>query len=95
MRRPIFIKGQPDDRSSYRPISVLPVLTRVFEKLIHNQLYDYLDKNNHLFSNQSGLRALHSVVTCLLNSTDDWYVNMDNGKYTANIFIDLKRHLIL
>ena len=62
-----------------------------FEKLIHKQLYDYLDKNNHLFSNQSGFKALHSVVTCLLNSTDDWYVNMDNGRYTANIFINLKK----
>ena len=70
---------------------MLPVLARVFEKLIYNQLYDYLDKNKHLFSNQSGFRALHSVVTCLLNNTDDWYVNMDNGKYTANIFIDLKK----
>ena len=88
---PIFKNGQPDDRSNYRPISVLPVLARVFEKLIHNQLYDYLDKNDHLFLNQSGFRALHSVVTCLLNSTDDWYVNMDKGRYTANIFIDLKK----
>ena len=33
----------------------------------------------------------HSVVTCLLNNTDDWYVNMDDGIYTANIFIDLKK----
>ena len=88
---PIFKSGQPDDRSNYRPISVLPVLARVFEKLIYNQLYDYLDKNKHLFSNQSGFRALHSVVTCLLNSTDDWYLDMDNGRYTAMIFIDLKK----
>ena len=88
---PIFKSGQPDDRSNYRPISVLPVLARVFEKLIYNQLYDYLDKNELLFLNQSGFRALHSAVTCLLDNTDDWYVNMDNGRYTANIFIDLKK----
>ena len=88
---PIFNSGQPNDRFNYRPISALPVLARVLEKLIFNQLYDYLDKNKHLFSNQSGFRALHSVVTCLLNNTDDWYVNMDNGRYTANIFIDLKK----
>ena len=87
----IFKSGQRDDRSNYRPRSVLPVLARVFEKLIHKQLYDYLDTNRHLFSNQSGFRALHSVVTCLLNNTDDWYVKMDDGKYTANIFIDLKK----
>ena len=88
---PIFKSGQPDDRSNYRPISVLPVLARVFEKLIHNQLYDDLHTNKHLFSNKSGFRALHSVVTCFLNNTDDWYVSMDDGKYTANIFIDLKK----
>ena len=88
---PIFKSGQPDDRSNYRPISVLPVLARVFEKLIYNQMYDYLDKNKHLYLNQSGFRALHSAVTCLLNNTDDWYVNMDDGRYTANIFIDLKK----
>ena len=46
---PIFKSGQTNDRSNYRPISVLPVLARVFEKLIFNQLYVYLDKNKHLF----------------------------------------------
>ena len=87
---PIFKSDQPDDRFNYRPISVLPVLARIFDKIIYNQLYDYLDKNKLLFPNQSGFKALHSTVTCLLNNTDDWYVNMDDGKYTANIFIDLK-----
>ena len=75
----------------YRPISLLPVVASVFEKLIHDQLDDYLDENSHQFSNQSCFRALHSVVSCLLDSNDDWYINMDNGRYTANIFIDLKK----
>ena len=48
-------------------------------------------RNKHLFSNQSGFRALHSVVTCLLNNINDWYVNMDDGRYNTNIFIDLKK----
>ena len=88
---PIFKSGQSKDRSNYRPISVLPLLSRVFEKLIYNQLYDYLDKNRLLFSKQSGFKSLHSVVTCLLNCTNDWYINMDRGQYTAMVFIDLKK----
>ena len=88
---PIFKSGQSNDRSNYRPISVLPFLSRVFEKLIYNQLYDYLDKNRLLFSKQSGFRSLHSVVTCLLNCTNDWYINMEKGQYTAMVFIDLKK----
>ena len=75
----------------HRPISVLPFLSRVFENLIYNQLYYYLDKNRLLFSKQSGFRSLHSVVTCLLNCTSDWYINMDKGQYTAMVFIDLKK----
>ena len=88
---PVFKSGEQDDSSNYRPISVLPFLARLFEKLVYNQIYDFLIKNDLLFSNQSALRLLHSVVTSLLASTNDWYVNMDNGKYTANIFIDLKK----
>ena len=42
---PIFKSGPTDDRSNYRPISVLPVLSIIFEKMIFNQFYQYLDKN--------------------------------------------------
>ena len=46
---PIFKQGSKDDRLNYRPISVLPVVSRLFEKLVYNQLYDYLDKNKMIF----------------------------------------------
>ena len=72
-------------------ISVLSFLSRVFKKLVYNQVYEYLDKKKLLFSRKSGFRSLHSLATCLLNSTDDWYVNMDKSKYTAMVFIDLKQ----
>ena len=48
-------------------------------------------KINIFFSHQSGFRKLHSVVTALLSNTNDWYINVDNGKYTAMVFIDLKK----
>ena len=57
---PIFKNGEQNDRSNYRPISILPFLSRVFKKLFYNQLYEYLDENKHLFSHQSGFRSLHS-----------------------------------
>ena len=88
---PIFKRGSTEDRSNYRPISVLPVVSRLFERLIYDQLYEYLDSNKHLFIDQYGFRNLHSVVSCLLNCTNDWCVNIDRGKFTAMIFIDLKK----
>ena len=77
---PIFKSGEQYDRSNYRPISVLPIVSRLFEKLIYDQLYNHLDKNKYLHTHQSSFRALHSVVICLLKSTNDWYVNIDNSK---------------
>ena len=88
---PIFKNGAKDDRPNYRPISVLPFISRLFEKLIFNQLYEYLDANKSLYEHQSGFQLLNSVATALMASTNDWYLNIDKGKYTGLIFIDLKK----
>ena len=88
---PIFMSGEHDDRSKYRPISVLPVVSRLFENLTYDQLYNHLDQNKYVRMHQSSFRALHSVVTCLFKYTSDWYINIDNSKINANIFIDLKK----
>ena len=50
-----------------------------------------LGQNKHLFSNQSGFRALHSVVICLHSNKNDWYVNMDNERYTLQIFLSISK----
>ena len=71
--------------------SVLLVLSRLFEKLVYDQLYNHLYKNKCLFTFQSGFRTLHFVVACLLKSSNDWYVNIDNSKAHAVLFIDLKK----
>ena len=88
---PIFKSGAKDVRSNYRPISVLPFISRLFEKLIFNQFYEYLDANKSLYKHQSGFRLLHSVATALMASTNDWYLNIDKGNYTCLIFLDLKK----
>ena len=58
-----------------------------------NQFYEYLDASKTLYDHQSGFRfrLLHSVATALMASTNDWYLNVDGGKYTGLIFIDSKK----
>ena len=70
---------------------MLPVISRLFEKLIFDQLYDYLNRKQLIFLLRSAFRKLPSVLTCLLKSTNDWYLNIDKGKNTAAVFIDLKK----
>ena len=88
---PIFKKGSTQDKSNYRPISVLPVVSCLFEKLVFDQLYSYFNDNKLIFSDQSGFRSLHSTLTSLLRCTNDWYLNIDKGLYTAAVYIDLKK----
>ena len=88
---PIFKDGDKTEKFNYRPISVLPVVSRLFEKLVFNQLYQCLNDNCFINSNQSGFRELHSTVTCLLKNTDDLYSGMDTGNLAGMVFVDLKK----
>ena len=88
---PLFKQGERSDRNNYRPISVTPIVAKVFERIIYNQLYGYLTMNNLISSHQSGFRSLHSTVTALLHATDQWAYNIDKGHVNAVVFLDLKK----
>ena len=92
---PIYKDGSRNEISNYRPISVLPVVSRLFEKLVYDQLYTYRNSNNLIHPGQSGFQTFHSVLTCLLKCTNDWYLNMDKGKKHPYHLLILKRHSIL
>ena len=68
---PVFKQGDRTDLDNYRPISIIPVVAKVFERIIYDQFYAFLMDNNILSSYQSGFRSLHSTVTSLLEATDD------------------------
>ena len=87
---PIHKGGPESDFGNYRPISVLPSFSKIFEKLIHKRLSDYLEKLNILTQSQYGFRAHHSTAMALL----DFYDNVDaidNKKYSIGIFVDLQK----
>ena len=88
---PIFKNGFKSDLNNYRPISVIPTVAKIFEKIIYDQLYQYLNENGLLNSGQSGFRSLHSTLTALLETNDNWCVNIDRGLLNGVIFIDLKK----
>ena len=88
---PVFKKGCRTERANYRPISVLPVLSKVIERIVHKQTMDYLCRNLLLFSKQSGFRKSHSTTTALLNLTEDLLNGMDKGLVTGFVALDLKR----
>ena len=86
---PLFKQGEASDLNNYRPISVISVLAKVFERIVYDQLYNFLSNEDIISTHQSGFRSLHSTVTALLEATDDWAFNIDRGNVNAVVFLDL------
>ena len=88
---PIHKGGDNTNPSNYRPISVLPVLSKVMEKMVFNQVYAYLSENNLLTKYQHGFRPGHSTQTALISLTDDISKHVDEGYVVAVITLDLEK----
>ena len=76
---------------NYRPISLLPAISKIFERIIYDQLYAYFDNNNILSEEQYGFRTKHSTELAAVKLVD-YIKNEIDGKYTpVNIYIDLSK----
>ena len=88
---PIYKEGAKSDPNNYRPISVLPVISKLIERVVFDQFYEYLIVHDLLADTQSGFRPRRSTQTALLEATNEWYLNIDNGLINGVLFLDLKK----
>ena len=63
----------------------------MFERIIYDQLYNFLTNEDIISNHQSGFRSLHSTVTAFLEAADDWAFNIDRGNFNGVVFLDLKK----
>ena len=88
---PIFKKGDKHSLSNYRPISVLPSVSKVFERVMHNQLHKYFNEQNLYYNSQYGFRTMHSTELATLEMIDRVMTSMDNNQIPINIYLDLSK----
>ena len=88
---PLFKSGNKDDLDNYRPISILPILSKILEKAVFHKLHTYRSKNSLLSPYQSGFRASHSTQLAITFLIDKIRGRMDKGLLTGAMFIDLKK----
>ena len=74
---PIHKKGDKQLLQNYRPVSLLPICGKIFERIIFNPIFEYLEKNSLLCPNQSGFRPFDSCENQLLSIVHDIYANFD------------------
>ena len=88
---PAFKGGDRDDLGNYRPISVLPTVARIFEKLVYDQMYAYFLNNGLLGDRQFGFRSLHSTALALSKVTNTWLLNLDSGRMSSVVLLDIQK----
>ena len=82
-------KGNRFDLKFYRPLSNLSEVSKLAEKVVFDQVYDYLDKNDLIHPNHHGFLKNCSTTTALQQMLDLWLKSIDNGKLVAALFLDL------
>ena len=87
----IHKKGPRTAPGNYRPISILPVISKILERIVHDQIYDYLSKHKLLAIQQSGFRPKHSTQTSLHNFTEFAFTEIGKGNCVGLVALDLKK----
>ena len=88
---PIHKAGDVADRSNYRPISLLPLFSKLFEKCMSKRLYDYIEKHNIISCKQFGFQRKCSTLQPLIKFTEHVYEAINNKKHVLSLFIDFKK----
>lgn len=88
---PVFKKGDSSKPECYRPITIVPILSKVIESCVFLQLYDYFNKNELLYKHQYGFRPKHNTVLAIEEIVDFILNNFENKHYVAANLIDLTK----
>lgn len=88
---PIYKSGCKTDPGNYRPISVLPVVSKIYEKVIYNRLDSYLTSVNFLFDRQYGFRPKSNTLSATIDLVTKIKTSIDQKQLALGVFIDLKK----
>ena len=88
---PLFKKGDDTQFTNYRPISLLPVISKIFEKVIFKQIYGFFQDRQLFYNSQYGFRERHSTELAALELVDRITLEMDHAKTPISIFLDLSK----
>ena len=87
----LFKSGERTNATNYRPISILPTLSKILEKVVHWQFYQFLNSHNLLSNKQFGFRPKLSTTAALCSFADEVLLNMEQGNLCGAVFLDLTK----
>ena len=88
---PVFKKSNKQELKNYRPISLLPVSSKIFEKLLYDSMFKFFTENNLISLNQSGFKPGDSCVNQLLSITHQIFKSLDNSHEVRSVLLDMSK----
>ena len=88
---PIHKKDDKQILKNYRPVSLLPICAKIFERIIYSRIFEYLIENNLITENQPGFKPGDSCINQLLSITRDIYKSLDDGFEIKGVFLDISK----
>ena len=86
---PVHQKSDKQVLKNYRPVSLLPICGKIFERLLYKGLYEYFIENEFISSSKSGFKPGDSCINQLLSITHDIYQYFGNGFEVRGVFLDI------
>ena len=87
----LFKKGNSELASNYRPISLLPLFSKVFERIMYNKVYTFLTANNIIYPLQFGFQKDRAIDHALIGMTEMIRLTLENKRFGCGIFVDLQK----
>lgn len=88
---PFYKKGSHDRCENYRPISILPIFSKILEKIVNNQILNFLESKNLISKNQYGFRKNLSTADAVVKFKNNTLEAFNNGNCVLGIFIDFSK----
>jgi hypothetical protein len=89
--KPIYKAKSKSEICNYRPISLLPVISKILEKIVHSRLSKFLEKHSLLYEGQYGFRKLRSTTDAILDLTGNILNGFNRNMYTIGLFLDMSK----
>ena len=89
--KPLYKAGSKEDLNNYRPISILPTLSKLIEKWVESQFSQFLNDFQLLHKSQSGFRSKHSTESALILMIDSWLKAINEGQMVCCVLVDFRK----
>lgn len=89
--KPLFKKGEKSDVNNYRPITLIPILSKIFEKCMYKRLIDYCNKFNIIKKEQFGFQKNKSTTLAIFTLLKNVMTNINQNRLTTGLFFDLSK----